>query len=124
MERLLGCMASSIVTKAKHVLERAAARSQRERREKANVTALAVSGVAGLGVTVGAAFADQKLGSGHQWKVGPIPGVAIAGLVVGAPAFFLSKYPIAQAAAVSAGGTAINLALYRYLVEEQIAPGT
>jgi hypothetical protein len=39
------------------------------------------------------------------------------------PAFFSRKMPIVQAASVAAGMTAINIAAYRYLVEEGISAG-
>jgi hypothetical protein len=63
------------------------------------------------------------MGAGQQWKVGPVPVVGLVGAALLAPAFFTRKMPIVQAASVAAGTTAINLALYRYLVEEGITPG-
>lgn len=106
------------------MMERTKARTVRAARENQHVTALAVGGIAGAGVTVAAAFADQKMGGGQQWKVGPVPVVALAGAAALVPAFFTRKMPIAQAASVAAGTTGLNIALYRYLVEEGIAPGT
>jgi hypothetical protein len=106
------------------MMERNKTRAVRVARENQHVTALAVGGIAGAGVTVAAAFADQKLGAGNQWKVGPVPGVAIVGAAALVPAFFTRKMPIVQAASVAAGTTGLNLALYRYLVEEGIEPGS
>lgn len=117
-------MASNLLVRAKHTIERAKARTVRAARENQHATALIAGGIAGTGVTVAAAFADQKMGAGNQWKVGPVPVVGLAGAVMLAPAFFTAKMPILQAASVAAGTTAINLALYRYLVEEGITPGT
>jgi hypothetical protein len=117
-------MASSILLRAKNTIERAKTRTIRAAKENEKTTALAVGGVAGLGVTVGAAFADQKMGAGQQWKVGPVPVTAIAGAAALVPAFFTSKMPIAQAASVAAGSSLLNLALYRWLVEEGIEAGT
>jgi hypothetical protein len=118
-------MASSILVRAKNMLERGKQRAQRERREKTNLTALAAGAATGIGVTVAAAFADQKLGQGQQWKpVGGIPGVAMGGAAMLVPAFLTSKMPIVQASLVQGGMTALNLSLYRYLVEEGIEAGT
>lgn len=117
-------MASSLLVRAKNTIERGKARVQRAAKENEKVTALAVGGVAGTGVAVGAAFADQKMGAGQQWKVGPVPVTAIAGAAAIIPAFFTSKMPIVQAASVAAGSTLLNIALYRYLVEEGIEAGT
>ncbi len=116
-------MASSLLVRAKNTIERAKTRTVRAARENEHVTALAAGGVAGFGVTVAAAFADQKMGEGKHWKVGPVPVVAIAGAAMLAPAFFTRKMPIVQAASVAAGMTALNLSVYRYLVEEGIAAG-
>jgi hypothetical protein len=124
MERLLNAMAHSLLVRAKQFMERKKAQTVRAARENQHTTALAVGGVSALGVTVAAAFADQKMGAGQQWKVGPVPVVAIAGAAALVPAFFTRKYPIAQAASVAAGTTGLNVALYRYLVEEGIEPGT
>jgi hypothetical protein len=110
--------------RAKNTIERAKARTARAAKENQHATALIAGGITGTGVTVAAAFADQKMGAGQQWKVGPVPVVAIGGVAALIPAFFTAKYPIAQAASVSAGTTALNLALYRYLVEEGIEAGT
>lgn len=117
-------MASSLLLRAKNTIERAKTRTVRAAKENEKVTALAVGGIAGTGVAVGAAFADQKMGAGQQWKVGPVPVTAIAGAVALVPAFFTSKMPIVQAGSVSAGATLLNIALYRYLVEEGIEAGT
>lgn len=117
-------MASSVLVRAKNTIERAKARTVKAAKENQHATALVAGGIAGTGVTVAAAFADQKMGAGHQWKVGPVPVNAIAGVVMLVPAFFTRKMPIVQAASVAAGTTALNLALYRYLVEEGIEAGT
>ena len=117
-------MASSLLVRAKNTIERAKTRTIKAARENEHTTALIAGGIAGSGVAVAAAFADQKMGEGKQWKVGPVPVVAIFGAAAIAPAFFTRKMPIVQAASVAAGMTAINLAAYRYLVEEGIAPGT
>lgn len=117
-------MASSLLLRAKNTIERAKTRTVRAARENEKVTALAAGGIAGAGVTVAAAFADQKMGAGHQWKVGPVPVTAIAGAVAIIPAFFTGKMPIVQAASVAAGSTLLNIAMYRYLVEEAIDAGT
>ena len=117
-------MASSLLVRAKNTIERAKTRTIRAARENQQVTALAAGGIAGVGVAVAAAFADQKMGDGKQWKVGPVPVTAIAGAAMLVPAFFTQKMPIVQAASVAAGSTALNLALYRYLVEEGIEAGT
>ena len=117
-------MASSLLVRAKNTIERAKTRTLRAARENQHTTALVAGGIASGGVTVAAAFADQKMGAGAQWKVGPVPVVGIAGAAMLVPAFFTRKMPIVQAASVAAGTTAINLAIYRYLVEEGITPGT
>lgn len=117
-------MAHSLLVRAKNMIERNKTRAVKVARENQHATALAVGGVSSLGVTIAAAFADQKMGAGQQWKVGPVPVVAIAGAAALVPAFFTRKYPIAQAASVAAGSTGLNLALYRYLVEEGIEAGT
>lgn len=117
-------MASSLLVRAKNTLERAKARTMRAARENQHTTALVAGGIAGTGTAVAAAYADQKMGAGQQWKVGPVPVVAIAGAAMLAPAFFTRKMPIVQAASVAAGMTAINIAAYRYLVEEGIEAGT
>lgn len=124
MERLLETMASSLLVRAKQMMERNKTRAVKAARENQHVTALASGSIASVGVTVAAAFADQKMGAGHQWKVGPVPVVAIAGAAALVPAFFTRKMPIVQAASVAAGTTGLNLALYRWLVEEGIEPGT
>jgi hypothetical protein len=116
-------MASSILVRAKNLIERSKVRTQRVARENQHTTALVSSGIAATGVTVAAAYADQKMGEGHQWKMGPVPVVGLAGAAMLVPAFFSKKMPVVQAASVAAGTTAINLALYRYLVEEGIKPG-
>jgi hypothetical protein len=116
-------MASSLLLRAKNTIERAKTKTIRAARENQHATALVAGGIAGGGVTVAAAFADQKMGAGHQWKVGPVPVVAIFGAAALVPAFFTRKMPIVQAASVAAGTTALNLALYRYLVEEAIEAG-
>lgn len=116
-------MASSLLVRAKNTIERAKTRTIKAARENEHVTALAAGGIAGSGVAVGAAFADQKMGEGKQWKVGPVPVVAIFGAAALVPAFFTRKMPIVQAASVAAGMTGLNVALYRWLVEEGIQPG-
>jgi len=116
-------MSSAILKKAKAVIERGKQRAVKLHRDNQQVTALAAGGIASTAVTVAAAFADQKMGAGQQWKVGPVPVVAIGGAALLAPAFFTRKYPIIQAASVAAGTTALNLAAYRYLVEEGIEAG-
>lgn len=117
-------MASSILVRAKNTIERAKVRAKRAAVENEHVIALAVGGVTGSGVAVGAAFADQKMGAGKQWKVGPVPVVGLIGAGALVPSFFLNKYPIAQLASFVAGTTAINIAAYRYLIEENvIEPG-
>jgi hypothetical protein len=115
-------MPSSILVRAKHLMERTKARSQRLARENQHETALITAGIAGVGVTVAAAYADQKMEAGQQWKVGSIPVVGIAGAALLVPAFFAKKQPVVQAASVAAGTTGINLAIYRYLISEGIAP--
>lgn len=117
-------MASSLLVRAKNTLERAKTRSIRAARENQQVTALAAGGIASTGLAVAAAFADQKMGAGQQWKVGPVPIVAIAGAAALVPAFFTQKMPVVQSASVAGGMTLLNLALYRYLVEEGIEAGT
>lgn len=117
-------MASSILVRAKNTIERAKQATIRRARENQKTTALIASGVASTGITVLAAVADQKLGAGNQWKMGPVPVVGAVGAATLVPAFFLGKAPVAQAACVSAGMTGINLSLYRWLVEEGIEPGT
>jgi hypothetical protein len=117
-------MASSLIKRAATYMANQKNRAMRAARENTHNTALVVGALSGTGTAVAAAFADQKMGAGAQWKVGPVPVVGLAGAAIAAPAFFLGKYPIAQAAAAVAGGTAINLALYRYLVEEGIEAGT
>lgn len=117
-------MASSLLVRAKQMMERNKTRAVRTSRENQHITALAAGTAAGTGVTVAAAFADQKMGAGQQWKVGPVPVVAIFGAAALVPAFFTRKMPVVQAVSVAAGTTALNVALYRYLVEEGIEPGT
>jgi hypothetical protein len=124
-------MASSLLVRAKQTLERNKSRIVKAAKENEKVTALAAGGAAGVGVTVAAAFADQKMGEGKQWKVfksadgsGGVPVVGIVGAAALVPAFFTNKMPIAQAVSISAGMAGLNIAVYRYLVEETIAPGT
>jgi hypothetical protein len=105
------------------MLERNKARAVRVHREHKQEVALATGAGVGVATAVAAAFADQKMGAGQQWKVGPLPVVGVAGVAALVPAFFV-KDPIARAASVSAGMTAINISLYRYLQEEQIPAGT
>jgi hypothetical protein len=116
-------MASSILVRAKNLIERSKARTQRVARENQHTTVLVSGGIAATGVAVAAAYADQKMGDGQQWKVGAFPVVGIAGAAMLVPAFFSKKMPIVQAASVAAGTTAINLAIYRYLIEDGIKPG-
>ena len=117
-------MASSILVRAKQFLERSKGKAVQIRRERQRETALVVGEIAGLATMVGCAVVDQKLGKGEQYKAGPIPVNAIAGVVAVAPAFFLNKYPVLQAASVNTGMTAIKIAGYRYLVSaDGIAPG-
>lgn len=116
-------MSNSLLVRAKNTIERAKTRGVKLARENEHTTALVAGGVAGTGVAVAAAFADQKMGEGKQWKVGPVPVVAIVGAAALVPAFFTRKMPIVQAASVAAGMTAINIAAYRYLVEEGIEAG-
>lgn len=117
-------MASSLLVRAKNTIERAKTRGLRAARENQHTTALVAGGIAGAGVTVAAAFADQKMGAGNQWKVGPVPVTAIGGVAALVPAFFTRKMPIVQAASVAAGTTLLNISLYRFLVEEGIEPGS
>jgi hypothetical protein len=116
-------MASSLLVRARDALKRNAQQAKRIAKENEKTTALAVGGIASLGSAIGAAFADQKMGEGRQWKVGPVPVVGIFGIGALIPAFFTAKYPIAQAASVQSGMTLINIAGYRWLVEEGIDPG-
>lgn len=116
-------MASSLLVRAKNTIERAKQRGIRAARENQKTTALIVGGLAGSGTAVAAALADQKMGAGQQWKVGGFPAVAIGGAAMLVPVFFTGKMPIVQAGLASAGMTGINIALYRYLVEEGIDPG-
>lgn len=116
-------MASSLLLRAKHTIERAKARGIRAAKDNEETTALVAGGLAGGAVAVASAFADQKMGAGHQWKVGPVPVTALVGAAALVPAFFTRKMPIAQAVSVGAGMTALNVAVYRYLVDEVIAPG-
>lgn len=117
-------MSSKLLKAAAQTIKRAKDRTVRAARENTHTTALVAGGIAGGSVAVGAAFADQKMGAGKQWKVGPVPVVAIFGAAAIVPAFFTRKMPIVQAASVSAGTTALNIAAYRYLIEEGIEPGT
>lgn len=117
-------MASSIVVRAKEYMERQKNRAKSAARENQTTYALIANGATSTAVTVGLAFADQKMGAGKQWKVGPIPVGALGGLGMLVPAFFLRKYPIAQAALVGGGMSALNISGYRYLVEEVIEAGT
>jgi hypothetical protein len=116
-------MASSLLVRAKNTIERAKVRGLRAARENQKTTAIVVGGLAGSGTAVAAALADQKMGAGNQWKVGPVPAVAIGGAALLVPVFFTGKMPIVQAGFASAGMTAINLSLYRYLVSEVIDAG-
>jgi uncharacterized membrane protein len=116
-------MSTSLLKRAAETIKRTKDRTVKAARENQHTTALVASGIAGTGTAVAAAFADQKMGEGKQWKVGPIPAVAIAGAAALVPAFFTRKYPIVQAASVAAGMTAINISAYRYLVEEGIEAG-
>ena len=115
---------TALLKRAAEVMKRVKDRGIKAARENQHTTALVSGGLASTGVTVAAAFADQKMGEGKQWKVGPVPVVAIGGAALLVPAFFTRKMPIVQAASVSAGMTGLNLALYRYLVEEGIEAGT
>lgn len=117
-------MATALIKRAAAYMANQKNRAMRAARENTHNTALVVGALSGTGTAVAAAFADQKMGAGNQWKVGPVPVVAAAGAVIAAPAFFLGKHPIAQAALAVAGGTAFNLGLYRYLIEEGIEAGT
>jgi hypothetical protein len=117
-------MASQLLKRAADVIKRQKDRGIKAARENVHTTSLIAGGIAGTGTAVAAAFADQKMGEGKQWKVGPVPVVAIAGVAAIVPAFFTRKMPIVQAASVSAGMTALNIAGYRWLVEEGIEAGT
>lgn len=117
-------MSSSLLKRAAETIKRTKDRGIKAARENQHTTALVVGGLAGSGTAVAAAFADQKMGEGKQWKVGPVPVVAIAGAALLAPAFFTRRMPILQAGFVSAGSSAINLAMYRYLIEEGIEAGS
>lgn len=117
-------MSTSLLKRAAETIKRTKDRSIKAARENQHTTALVVGGLAGTGTAVAAAVADQKMGEGKQWKVGPVPVVAIAGAAALVPAFFTRKYPIVQAASVAAGMSAIQIATYRYLVEEGIEAGT
>jgi hypothetical protein len=90
---------------------------QRLGKERQRETALVVGELVGTTMAVGAAIVDQKLGKGQQYKVfdDTVPVTAIAGAVELAPAFFLGKSPILQAASVNGGMTLIKISLYRYL---------
>lgn len=123
MERKLETMASSLLVRARDALKRNAQHVKRVAAENEKTTALAVGCAASAGASVAAALADQKMGEGAQWKVGPVPVVGIAGVLALVPAFFTNKYPIAQAASVQTGMTLISIAGYRWLVEEGIDPG-
>lgn len=116
-------MSTSLLKRAAETIKRTKDRTIKVARENQHTTALVVGGLAGTGTAVAAAFADQKMGEGKQWKVGPVPVVAIAGAALLVPALFTRKYPIVQAGLVSSGATAINIAGYRFLVEEGIDPG-
>lgn len=116
-------MASSLLVRAREALKRTAHRTRKVALENEKTTALAVGGISSLGATIAAAFADQKMGEGAQWKVGPVPVTAIAGAGALVPAFFTQKYPIAQAASVQTGMTLLNIGLYRWLIAEGIEPG-
>ncbi len=116
---------TSLLKRAAETMKRVKDRSIKVARENKQTTALVVGGLSSVGATVGAAFVDQKMGEGKQYKVGPIPVNAIAGAAALVPAFFTHKYPIVQAASVSSGTTLLSLSLYRYLIEENvIEPGT
>lgn len=117
-------MSTSLLKRAAESLRRNKDRAVRLTKENEKTTALAVGAFSSTGAAIGAAFADQKMGNGQQWKVGPMPVVGIAGIVTTIPALFLNKYPVAQAGLVGAGTTLISIAAYRYLQEEVIAAGT
>lgn len=117
-------MSTSLLKRAAESLKRSKDRTIRVAKENEKTTALVVGGLSSTGAAVGAAFADQKMGNGQQWKVGPVPVVGIAGVAVALPALFLNKYPIAQAGLVGAGSTLVSIAAYRYLQEEVIEAGT
>lgn len=117
-------MSTSLLKRAAESLKRGKDRTIRAAKENEKTTALVVGGLSSTGAAVGAAFADQKMGNGQQWKVGPVPVVGLAGVAALVPALFLNKYPVAQAGLVSSGSTLIGIAAYRYLQEEVIAPGT
>jgi hypothetical protein len=116
-------MASSLLVRAREALRRNAHHAKRVAKENEKTIAFAAGGASSLGAAVGAAFADQKMGEGRQWKVGPVPVVAIFGVGALIPAFFTAKYPVAQAVSVQTGMTLINIAGYRWLVEEGIEQG-
>jgi len=118
-------MSSSLLKRAAETIKRTKDRTIKAARENQHTTALVAGGIAGTGTAVAAAFADQKMGEGKQWKVADtVPVVAIAGAAMLVPAFFTRRMPIVQAASVAAGMTAINIAAYRYLVEEGISAGS
>jgi hypothetical protein len=117
-------MSTSLLKRAAESLKRGKDRTIRLAKENEKTTALAVGALSSTGAAVGAAFADQKMGNGQQWKVGPVPVVGIAGVAISVPALFLNKYPIAQAGLIGAGTQLVGIAAYRYLVEEAIDPGT
>lgn len=117
-------MASSIVRRAREALERNAKRVQRVGRERQRETALVVGELVGTANAIGAAVVDQKVGKGQQaklWDVVPVN--AVVGAVELAPAFFLGKSPVLQAAAVNGGMTMLKISLYRFLTDK-IEPGT
>lgn len=117
-------MSTSLLKRAAESLKRTKDRTIRAAKENEKTTALVVGSLSSTGAAVGAAFADQKMGNGQQWKVGPVPVVGIAGVLAAVPALFLNKYPVVQAGLVGAGSSLISIAAYRYLQEEVIAPGT
>lgn len=117
-------MSTSLLKRAAESLKRTKDRTIRAAKENEKVTALAVGTLSAQGAAIGAAFADQKMGNGAQWKVGPVPVTAIGGAAALVPALFLGKYPVAQAGLVSAGSTLLAISAYRYLQEEVIAAGT
>ena len=117
-------MSTSLLKRAAETIKRTKDRAIKSAREDEHNQALVVGGLAGGGTAIAAAFADQKMGEGKQWKVGPIPVVAIAGAAALVPAFFTRKHPVLQAGCVAAGTQALGIAAYRYLVEEGIEAGT
>jgi hypothetical protein len=110
-------MASSIIRRAREAVQRVNDGRKRLARERSRETGLIVGELVGTTLVVAAAVSDQKLGKGAQYKVGPVPVNAIAGVVALAPAFFLGKSPIAQATSVNAGMSLLKCALYRMITD-------